>query len=554
MLKSLYIKSYALIDELNITFNPGFSTITGETGAGKSIILGALSLLLGQRADSKAIKPGEKKCTVEAVFDIRGLKLQPLFEKEDLDYSDGECIVRREVLASGKSRSFVNDTPVSLQLLKTITTQLIDIHSQHENLLLNQEHFLLNTLDGMADNEKALSAYQSRYEEFHTLRQEKETLQQQIDTARQEEDYITFQVTQLNEANLAETEQAELESEANKLNHAEEIKSAFYQTSSLLQEGDNNLLEQLRACIQQLRGQADVFSEAQTLADRMESAYIELKDIGNEVEHHAEAIDFDPERLTYVNDRLNQIYTLEQKHHVTTVAELIALQDDFNQRLETLHTSDERINRLNKELEEKREELMEAAHTLSTRRKEAGQALADELVHRLADLGMPHVRLHFSFEEKAPGPTGTDGVALLFTANRNMEEQDVSHIASGGETARLMLALKAATARHSPLPTIIFDEIDTGVSGRMAEKMALMMEDMAACGQVISITHLPQIAARGKFQYRVFKQDTPQGTGSHISLLSDEERTEEIAHMLSGEALTDAAIRNAQALLAGAKS
>lgn len=549
MLKHLYIKSYALIDELDIELHPGFSTLTGETGAGKSIILGALSLLLGGRADSKAIKAGEKKCTVEATFDITGLNLNDFFEQEELDNESDECIIRREVLASGKSRSFINDTPVSLQQLKVLTSQLIDIHSQHKNLLLNQEHFLIDTLDGVAANAHIRTEYQSLYDQYRALRQEKEELEQQIQSAKAEEDYLTFQATQLNEANLTETEQDELENELNTLSHAEEIKNALFQTSDLLQEGENNLLGQLRTCIQLLHGQAEVFNKAKELADRLDSSYIELNDIADDIGRYAEEVDFNPERLTFVNDRLNLIYTLEQKHHVSTVAELIALQEDINRRLQSLNTSDERLRELDDALNGCTKQLQKTAATLSESRQEAAKHLTENLKERLTDLGMPHTELEFAFIPKSPTPSGTDGVSLLFSANRNVPKQDVSHIASGGEIARLMLALKAATTHYAPLPTIIFDEIDTGVSGRIAEKMALTMKEMSTNGQIISITHLPQIAARGDYQYRVFKQEEKQGTVSHIAKLSDAERIEEIAHMLSGETLTDAAIHNAQSLL-----
>lgn len=549
MLKHLYIKSYALIDELDIELHPGFSTLTGETGAGKSIILGALSLLLGGRADSKAIKAGEKKCTVEATFDITGLNLNDFFEQEELDNESDECIIRREVLASGKSRSFINDTPVSLQQLKALTSQLIDIHSQHKNLLLNQEHFLIDTLDGVAANAHIRTEYKSLYDQYRALRHEKEELEQQIQSAKAEEDYLTFQATQLNEANLTETEQDELENELNTLSHAEEIKNALFQTSDLLQEGENNLLGQLRTCIQLLHGQAEVFNKAKELADRLDSSYIELNDIADDIGRYAEEVDFNPERLTFVNDRLNLIYTLEQKHHVSTVAELIALQEDINRRLQSLNTSDERLRELDDALNGCTKQLQKTAATLSESRQEAAKHLTENLKERLTDLGMPHTELEFAFIPKSPTPSGTDGVSLLFSANRNVPKQDVSHIASGGEIARLMLALKAATTHYAPLPTIIFDEIDTGVSGRIAEKMALTMKEMSTNGQIISITHLPQIAARGDYQYRVFKQEEEEGTVSHIAKLSDAERIEEIAHMLSGETLTDAAIHNAQSLL-----
>ena len=541
MLTHLHIQNYALIDALDIDLAAGFSVITGETGAGKSILLGALGLLLGQRADSKAIKPGAAKCCVEATFDISTLDLAGYFEENDLDYDPAACTVRREVLASGKSRSFVNDTPVNLQQLRALTSRLVDIHSQHKNLLINEEKFLLDLLDGAAANTTLLTRYAEAYHDFTRTKREISQLNLQLQQARDEQDYLSFQASQLDEANLTEGEQEELEAEQQILTHAEEIKSRLYQVVTLLQEGEVNALEALRASQQHLDALGNVFADAAPLADRLQSTCIEVSDICAEAERHAERVEFDPERLAYVTDRLNLIYTLEQKHRVDSVGELLRIGRELNERLQAIQTSDERLAKLNRQLDEARSALDAAAGELTARRREAGQQLADDLTRRLADLGMPSA------------PLGTDHVVLLFSANRNMPMQDVSDIASGGEIARLMLALKASTARHAALPTIIFDEIDTGVSGRMAEKMANTMEEMAAHEQIISITHLPQIAARGRAHYRVFKEEDERGTTSHIVRLTDEERVEEIARMLSGEALTDAAIRNAKELLAARK-
>ena len=554
MLTHLHIQNYALIDALDIDLAAGFSVITGETGAGKSILLGALGLLLGQRADSKAIKPGAAKCCVEATFDISTLDLAGYFEENDLDYDPAACTVRREVLASGKSRSFVNDTPVNLQQLRALTSRLVDIHSQHKNLLINEEKFLLDLLDGAAANATLLTRYAEAYHDFTRTKREISQLNLQLQQARDEQDYLSFQASQLDEANLTEGEQEELEAEQQILTHAEEIKSRLYQVVTLLQEGEVNALEALRASQQHLDALGNVFADAAPLADRLQSTCIEVSDICAEAERHAERVEFDPERLAYVTDRLNLIYTLEQKHRVDSVGELLRIGRELNERLQAIQTSDERLAKLNRQLDEARSTLDAAAGELTARRREAGLQLADDLTRRLADLGMPSARLDFALEAlDAPTPLGTDHVVLLFSANRNMPMQDVSDIASGGEIARLMLALKASTARHAALPTIIFDEIDTGVSGRMAEKMANTMEEMAAHEQIISITHLPQIAARGRAHYRVFKEEDERGTTSHIVRLTDEERVEEIARMLSGEALTDAAIRNAKELLAARK-
>ncbi len=550
MLKSLHIQNYALIDRLDIDFGPGFSVVTGETGAGKSIILGALGLLLGQRADSKSIKPGANKCSVEATFDISGMSLHPLFEENDLDYDETTCIIRREVLTGGKSRSFVNDTPVNLQLLRTLSSRLVDIHSQHKNLLINQEGFLLDTLDAVAGNAGLLTQYAERYDTYNRLKQEIAELDRSIRAAREEEDYLNFQARQIADANLCDTEQEDLENEQRVLGHAEEIKNSFYQVAELLQGGETNLLNQLKTCAQLLQGQSEVFADAGALAERMHSAFIEVSDICNEVEHHAERIEFDPERLAYVDDRLGLIYSLEQKHNVSTVDELIGIGEELNRRLQTLNTGSEQLAGLQARLPETEKRLLRAGDALTAGRRDAARRLTSDLTHRLADLGMPNVRLDFAFERKAsPAANGLDTIRLLFSANKSMPMQDVSDIASGGETARLMLALKASVARYTSLPTVIFDEIDTGVSGRMAEKMAMTMKEMAAEGQIISITHLPQIAALGTAHYRVFKQEEDNVTTSHIVRLTTDERIEEIAHMLSGEVLTDAAVDNAKALL-----
>lgn len=550
MLKSLSIRNYALIDRLDIELPPGFSTITGETGAGKSIILGALALLLGSRADSKAIKQGERKCTVEAVFDIGTLGLEPFFRENDIDYQPDECILRREILASGKSRAFINDTPAGLQQLRELTSRLVDIHSQHKNLLLNQEDFLLDTLDGMAGNGSLRSEYAARYRAHRDLLAEQERTAGEVEAARAEEDYLRFQSAQLAEAALRDGEQEELEDEQERLSHAGEIQAALFQAAATLQDGEDNLTGRIKTITHALRTQAAASREAQALADRLESAYIELRDVATEAEREAERTDSDPARLAYVADRLNLIYTLEQKHRAASVAELLDRQADIDRRLEALTTGTERLDALAVEVDEAARRLNEVADALGAKRREAALRLADDLTARLAELGMPHAALRFSFEAKAPAENGCDRVALLFSANRNTALQDAAHIASGGETARLMLALKAATATRTTLPTVIFDEIDTGVSGRIAEKMALLMRQMADGGQVVSITHLPQIAARGSHQFRVYKQEDAQGTASRIALLTEEERVEEIAHMLSGESLTEAAVNNARSLLA----
>lgn len=550
MITSLSIKNYALIESLNISFSAGYSVITGETGAGKSIILGALGLLLGQRADAKAIKTGATKCVVEATFAVESLPVHDFFTENDIDYDATECILRREVTEAGKSRAFINDTPVSLAKLKELVPQLIDIHSQHQNLLLGQEHFLLNTLDALANNEQERNDYTTLFRTWSAAKRELDKLRQQSAKDKEDTDYLRFQLTQLEEAGLKAGEQADLEAEQDLLSHTEDIKSVLYATSSYLSNDQAAPADELKSLARTLSNIEKVFPPATELSERLHSLSIELSDIADEVENALDEIDFDPKRLAFVEERLNTIYSLERKHGVDSVEELLMLIDKIAEQLDQIENIDAHISKQEKLVKELWKALTTAGEALTKTRQKAGQKLTSELKQRLQHLGMPSVSIEVSLTSReAPETTGMDWARLLFSANKNVPLREVSDIASGGEIARLMLSLKAILAGSKQLPTIVFDEIDTGVSGTMAEKMALLMEEMSATCQVICITHLPQIAARGTTHYRVFKQEDAQGTTTSIAQLSNEERIHEIANMLSGEELTDAAINNAKTLL-----
>lgn len=550
MLRSLYIQNYALIEKLDISFEQGFSVITGETGAGKSIILGAIGLLLGQRADVKSIRTGATKCIIEARFDISNYHMQPFFEENELDYED-ECILRRELYASGKSRAFINDTPAQLAQMKELGEQLIDIHSQHQNLLLNKEGFQLNVLDLLAHDEPALSAYQAAYKQWKQAQNDLGRLLERAARDKADEDYIRFQWEQLEEAHLTKGEQEELEQEAETLSHAEDIKASLYRTDQLFNNEEGGLLSNLKECCNVMAELQAVYPAAEEWANRLESSYIELKDIADEVSDREEQVEFNPTRLDEVNERLNLIYSLQQKHRMDTVDELMALRDDYATRLASISSSDEEIETLKKRCGELQSEVRRQAAGLTEARREAAREVERQMAARLVPLGMPNVRFVVDMgERKEPGLHGMDTITFLFSANKNGTLQNISSVASGGEIARVMLSVKAMIAGAVKLPTIVFDEIDTGVSGEIADRMADIMQEMANNDrQVISITHLPQIASRGRAHYKVYKKDNETETNSHIRRLTDEERVEEIAHMLSGATLTEAALNNARALL-----
>ena len=550
MLRSLYIQNYALIEKLDIDFGSGFSVITGETGAGKCIILGAIGLLLGQRADVKSIRRGAAKCVIEARFEIAGYGMQPFFEENELEYED-ECILRREVYASGKSRAFINDTPASLVQMKELGEQLIDVHSQHQNLLLNKEGFQLNVLDILAHDEEELAAYQSLHREWKQAQRDLENLIALAGQNKADEDYIRFQLEQLEDAHLTAGEQEELEQEADTLSHAEEIKAGLFRAGQVMNSDEGGLLSALKECLNTMSGLQKVYPSAGELAERLESSYIELKDISQEISGKEEEVEFNPARLEEVNDRLNLIYTLQQKHRVSTVDELLALADDYAAKLSNITSSDEQIEELKSRSESLYNKVKKQAAVLTELRTAAAREVEKQMAARLIPLGMPNVRFRVEIgTRKEPGAHGADTVGFLFSANKNGALQNISSVASGGEIARVMLSVKAMIAGAVKLPTIVFDEIDTGVSGEIADRMADIMQEMGDSDrQVISITHLPQIAARGRAHYKVYKQDNETETNSHIRRLTDEERVEEIAHMLSGATLTEAALNNAKALL-----
>jgi DNA repair protein RecN (Recombination protein N) len=549
VLHSLHIQNYALIEKLDIDFESGFSVITGETGAGKSIILGAIGLLLGQRADIKAIRQGVARCVIEAQFDISAYQIQAFFEKNELEY-DHKCIIRRELQSSGKSRAFINDIPASLQQMKDLGEQLIDIHSQHQNLLLNKEDFQLNVLDILAHNNKERDSYRKTYTEWKQLDKKLTDLITQASQIRVDEEYIRFQLEQLSEARLTAGEQASLEKEAELLTHAEDIKVNLYHVKQALTSDDNGILLQLKESFTVLSNLQKVYSSVKELAERMESCYIELKDQSQEIDNQYEKIEFNPIRLEEVNERLNLIYSLQQKHRVQTEEELIALAEAYQKKLSTITSFDEHIIELTKQRDAKYDELKQQAETLTQKRISIARKVEQEMSAHLIPLGMPNIRFQVETQLKEPCITGQDAINFLFSTNKNGTLQPVSSVASGGEIARVMLSVKAMIAGTVKFPTIIFDEIDTGVSGDIANRMADIMQKMGMENrQVISITHLPQIAARGQVHYKVYKQDNELETNSHIRRLTETERVEEIAQMLSGSQLTEAALNNAKELL-----
>lgn len=551
MLQHLHISNYVLIRELSIDFAAGYSVITGETGAGKSIILGALGLLCGGRADSRAVKDGERKCVVEAEFSLDGDSMKDIFRKHDIDYDEGLCIVRREVGVNGKSRAFVNDTPTTLTALREIASGLFDIHSQHRNLLLGEENFLLDTLDVMGSDTGLPTRYKAAFHAWKEADDALRALQAQAKMGKEEEDYLRFQLQQLDEANLQSGEQEELEDLQETLEHAEEIKQALFAAQQAIHGQDElSPLQSLRNGASLLQGIAPVFAQAQELAERLESARIELADIADEAERMADRIAFDPERLVETSERLSTIYNLEKRHSAKDIDELLHIADDLRKRLGKVEHIDADITAMQEETERLRQERDSIASKLTESRTQAAEKLQEALTERIASLGMPNATVLFSLAgRETPDPSGADTVTLLFSANKNVSPVDVSDVASGGEVSRLMLSLKSILAHHRSLPTIIFDEIDTGVSGTMAEKMAHAMRLMSERTQVICITHLPQIAAMGDAHYKVYKEEDEQAVSSHIVRLTEGERVEEIAGMLSGEERTQAAIENAKELL-----
>ncbi len=550
MLKQLFVKDFTLIDELNIDFHPGFSVITGETGAGKSIILGALHLLLGQRADSKQIKNGAKKCVVEAHFDLSHYQMEDFFSRNNIDYDANDCILRREVNASGKSRAFINDTPVSLNVMRDLGEQLVDIHSQHQNLLLQKEDFQLSVVDIIANDGALRDQCKGAYDRYVAAKQDYAAFQERCEKARENEDFLRYQHAELDKAGLQPGEQEELEQRSTLLTHAEGIKSALYQAAASLSGDEAGCLAALSEATSALRGIETVYPDVRELADRLDSTYIELKDISQDVDGRKDGIDYDPADLEQINDRLDTLNSLLHKYHAATIDELIGTRDQLAMQIGNIDGGDEQLAALKEQVDKAFDEYRRVADRLTAVRKKAAEQVQEEMRQRLQPLGIPNVRFSISFMEREPSAAGVDKVAFLFSANTSSPLQPVSQVASGGEIARVMLSLKAMISGAVKLPTIIFDEIDTGVSGRVAEKMAQIMEEMGENHrQVISITHLPQIAAMGSTHYKVSKEETPQGTTSHMTMLSADQRVCEIAQMLSGSSVTEAAMENAKALL-----
>lgn len=549
MLKSLSVENYALIEKTDVQWKEGFSVITGETGSGKSILLGALGLIQGQRADAKSLKDTEKKCVVEAEFDLSAYALQPFFETNELDYDDN-CIIRREIAPNGKSRAFINDTPVPLNILKEITSRLIDIHSQHETLLLNEESFQLHVLDALSDLKALISAYSPLYKDYLQKKKQLKELLALIEERNANKDYIEFQLNQLHEANFSEGEQQELEEEVNVLSHTAETKDALTQAIWLLSEKEENICSSLKessVALSKIEGISSSYADAK---NRLESCLIELKDLARGLEQNLADVNVDPQRLEQVNERLDLLYSLEKKHHAEDLAELLKIQASFEQQLSDMENSQEETEQLEKEIAACEKQLNEYATKISEKRKAAKPALENSISQILHGLGMPNAKLEVEIDSLASlNATGKDAVRFLFAANKNSALQPISSVASGGELSRVMLALKSILCQSEELPTIILDEIDTGVSGDVADKMGALMQRMGEKMQVVSITHLPQIASKGATHYKVYKEDNDKTTNSHIKMLNESERITEIAQMLSGSALSDAAIQNAKELL-----
>lgn len=551
MLKHLHIENYALIESLDIDFHDGFSVITGETGAGKSILLGAIGLLTGDRADLSAIQSGKQRCVLEATFNPEGYGLEAFFQEEDLDFDPSECIIRRELTANGKSRAFINDTPTTITALKRLGNRLIDIHSQHQNLLLGQEDFQLSVLDTVAAVPELVHSYSEAFRKWAQAVKALDEAKDNLDEGRKDEDYLRFLLTELNSFKPQPGEDESLQQQCDMLEHAQDIKTALMQSYGFLSEGEAPVTDTMRQVRNLLSSIQAHFPQAEELAERIESCRIELQDIAGTLETEGESIDYDPERLDELQSRLNTLYSLEQKHHVGTSEELISIMKQMQERLDMMDNSDDYLRQLEQEEKEARALVDGISAKLTEKRSASARKVEKDIIASLKTLGMPNVRFQVCISPtNAPTPRGMDKVTFLFSANLGSEMQSISQVASGGETARVMLSLKAVLSGAMSLPTIIFDEIDTGVSGHIAESMATIMQKMGRQGrQVISITHLPQIAALGQHHYKVWKEDSESVTRSHITYLAQEERVSEIANMLSGSNVSQEAKNNARALL-----
>lgn len=550
MLKHLYIKNFTLIDELDIDFFNGFSVISGETGAGKSIILGAISLLLGNRADSKQIKQGEKKCIIEAVFTLAKGVYDDFFKANGIDLDIDETILRREINDSGKSRAFINDTPVSLTLMRELGDQLVDIHSQHQNLLLQKEDFQLNIVDIIARNEQELQHYKEAYTDYKNTEKRLAQLKKQLEESAENEEFMRFQYEEIANANLEKEEQEELEQEYKTLSHAEDIKVSLYDADNELNEDEMGVVKKLKKAADFLSSITAVYPKAEEISQRLDAVYIEVKDIAEEVGMATSDVDFDPKRLDFINEKLDKIYHLEKKFHVESIVDLLDIANDLKTKLSAIDNSDEALNEVEAEVKAKEKRCKELAIALTNCRQKAAKIIEQDMKEKLVPMGIPNIQFQIAMDSKPLASDGADKVEVLFSANKNSPLQPIAQVASGGEIARVMLALKAMISGAVKLPTIIFDEIDTGVSGKVAQQMAFVMQEMGNKNkQVISITHLPQIAALGSTHYKVEKRDTEKGTTSRLRQLSEEERVTEIAQMLSGTDISEAALMNARELL-----
>ncbi|WP_304063657.1 DNA repair protein RecN [Pedobacter glucosidilyticus] len=553
MLSRLHIKNYALIDSLDISFDEHLNILTGETGAGKSIILGALGLILGQRAEGKYFFNQQKKCIIEGFFRVKNYQLNSFFEENDLDYEE-ETVLRREISLDGKSRAFINDTPVNLTTLKQVGEQLIDIHSQHATLEISNQQFQLLVVDLMSNHQELLENYKSSYKIYKKKVKQLDVLIEQSEKEKAELDYLQFQFDELEQAKLSTDEQENLEQELQRLNHAEEIKSNLLNASTLLQNQEINALSLIKEASNQLQQTEKYQQDISTLGERLKSCLIELKDIANEVEDLEQTISFDENKATLVGDRLDLIYNLQKKHRVNSNQELLNYQEELSSKLNKILFADEDIERLQKEIQEEKLTLIKQAKTISLNRKNAIPAIEDYIIKILTEIGMANADVKLEQwvkEEDNFDQDGIDQIKFLFSANKGHQLQELSKVASGGELSRLMLSIKSLIAKKTALPTIIFDEIDTGVSGEVAHKVGNIMEKLAEDMQVITITHLPQMASKGKSHYYVYKEIKDDFTYSQIKKLNNEERILEIAKMLSGEHPKDSAIQNAKELLYG---
>jgi DNA repair protein RecN (Recombination protein N) len=549
MLTRLRIQNYALIRELDVELNPGFSIITGETGAGKSILLGALSLILGQRADSSVLNNKSAKCVVEALFRVEGLGLEELFAINDLDF-DNNTIFRREINPAGKSRAFINDSPVMLKVMQEIGLRLIDIHSQNQNLELNNQSFQMMVVDICAGNRELLALYKTSYNEYRKLASDLKEAESDFKVSKANLDYYQFQFDQLLKAALTDDEQELLETELELLTHAEEIKSGLSNVTELLDGENISALKQTKTAIGLISKMINFLPDATSISGRLESLYVDLKDIVHEAALIAEKVEYNPGRIRTITDRLDLLYSLEQKHHVKSAGELIALRDSFGDKIMAVSFNEEEILRLKQLLLLKNSEVLDLAYRLSQKRHLVTDEIESGVIRQLLLLGIPNSKFKVEISPFAsPGINGMDSVNFLFTANKNGALCEISKVASGGEMSRLMLAIKALISKSKALPTIIFDEIDSGVSGEIAERMGIILKDISTDMQVINITHLPQIAAKGDHHFLVYKQDYGNETITNLKLLSQSERVEELSKMLSGENITAAAVMNAEELL-----